>query len=438
LSEDLDVAPRPDPVSEAALARHARRMRPLRIAYVAVLTVLAAVLASIVVVAYRHGEISHATLRTVAKPPAPVVLGTPSQPLTPAWTSGDTTAIGAPEFQGTVVTHDQHTVRGRNARTGAQTWSYTRTDRPVCAAIQTAGVTVAVYQLHGNCDELTALDTRTGARKWTRTLDKDGAGFDGRASYSVLSGEIMFVSATSIYALQTTGTADAGNGGLDYWVFHHPGCTINGGLLGLGGALISQTCVHEDCSDNKFCGDGRQLLLRDAIKGTEDDSKSTNPDQIVWNLIGSDLVPTSAGHVIAARDPAGGTLEVLDPKHGRPTARLPLAAPSTARTPAAFTSAGDADLVWVGGHTYAIRGTSVQWQTDTPNVPTVTAPAGAAPPDLAQARLAVATSAGIAELDGATGHPARTFSVAAPAAGSLVYPLGTGFLVAGPSTVCYR
>ena len=399
MSEDVDVALPSDPVSEAALARHARRMRPLRIVYAAVLTVLAVVLATVVVVAYRHGEISHATLRTVANPPAPVALGTPSQPLTQAWTDIDTTAIGAPEFQGTVVTHDQHTVRGRSARTGAQTWSYPRTDRPVCAAIQTAGVTVAVYQLHGNCDELTALDTRTGARKWTRTLDKDGAQFDGPATYSVLSGEILFVSATSIYALQTSGTADEGNGGLDYWAFHHQGCTINGGLLGLGGALISQTCAHEDCSDNKFCGDGHQLLLRDATKGTEDDSKSTNPDQIAWNLIGSELVPTSAGHVLAARDPAGGALEVLDAKNGRIRARVPLAAPSTASTPAAFTSAGDADLVWVGGHTYALQGSSALWQTNTPDIPTVTAPAGALAPDLAQARLAVATSSGIAELD---------------------------------------
>jgi hypothetical protein len=32
----------------------------------------------------------------------------------------------------------------------------------------------------------------------------------------------------------------------------------------------------------------------------------------------------------------------------------------------------------------------------------------------------------------------QTFPVSAPAAGSLVYPFGTGFVVAGPSTVVYK
>src|SRR6478736_7428619 len=225
--------------SDRALARHAARMRPLRIVYALVLAVVVIAALVIVKIAYVRGEISHVTLKTVASAPPAIPAGTPSAALTRAWTSTDTTAIDTPVNGGTVVTHDLHTVRGRNARTGAQTWSYTRTDRSVCTAIQTQSVTIAVYKLHGNCDELTGLDSATGARKWTRTLDKDGAEFDGPATYSVVGGNVMFVSRTSIYSIAPGGDADHGNGGLDYWTFHHPGCTINGAVLGTAGALIS-------------------------------------------------------------------------------------------------------------------------------------------------------------------------------------------------------
>jgi hypothetical protein len=437
---EVAEAPTPsNPVSDAALARYAQRMRPQRLIYAIVLTVAAVIVATIVVIAYNRGEISHVTLRTVQTAPAKVALQAASQPLTHAWTSSDTTAIGTPFDGGTVITHNRHTVRGRDARTGRQTWSYTRTDRDVCTAIQTQGVTVAVYKLHGNCDEITALDSGTGKRIWTRTLDKDGAEFDGPATYWVQPGNIMFVSATSIYAVATSGSADDGNGGLDYWTFHHTGCTINGAVLGVGGALISQSCSHQDCGELKFCSNGPQLLLRDATKGSDDDSK-TNPDQITWSLPGNDLVPTSAGHVIAARNPAGGTLQLLDAKTGKATASLPISG-STGRVASSnFTSAIDGDLVWIGGRTYALLTgqTTFAWQTDTTDVPTVTDSSGTSAATLKEARLAVGLSSGIAELDGSNGQPHESFAVTAPSAGSLVYPFGTGFLVAGPTTTLYR
>ena len=84
--------------------------------------------------------------------------------------------------------HGRHVLgahrRGRNARTGATTWSYTRTDRTVCTAAQLDGTTIAIYAVHGNCDEVTALDSGTGRRTWTRTLDKDGMPLNGRPTYA--------------------------------------------------------------------------------------------------------------------------------------------------------------------------------------------------------------------------------------------------------------
>jgi hypothetical protein len=431
-----------NPVSDAALARFAQRMRPARLIYVIVLSVVAVALVAIVAIAYNRGEISHVTLKTVGTAPSKVALQAPSSTLTQAWTSSDVTAIGTPYVDGTVITHDKHTVRGRDARTGKPTWSYTRTDRTVCTAVQTQGVTVAVYELHGNCDELTALDSNTGERKWTRTLDKDGAQFNGPATYSVQPGNVLFVSATSIYAVATSGSADDGNGGLDYWTFHHDGCTINSAVLGVGGALISQTCAHEKCAGAKFCGNGQQLLLRDGSKGTDDNEKTNknNPDQIVWNSRGSDLVPTSAGHLITARRPAGGSLQLLDAKTGKATTSLPLTGSSNGTAPTAFTSANDGDLVWIGGRTYAMMTgkSTFAWSTDTRSVPTVTDANGTSSAPLQTARLAAGTSSGIEEIDGATGKARATYRASAPAAGSLVYPFGTGFLIAGPTTTLYK
>lgn len=440
MTEDVDAPPRPNALSDAALARHARRMRPLRIIYAAALTVAAIVIAVIVAVAYNRGEISHVTLTTVDRPPAKVALQAASATQTKAWSSSDTTGIGTPYNDGTIITHDAHTVRGRNALTGKQTWSYTRTDRTVCTAIQAQGVTIAVYKLKGDCDELTALDSNTGARRWTRTLDKDTAVFDGPASYWVQGGEVMFVSKTSVYALAVSGTSGAGNGGLDYWTFHHVGCTINGAVLGLGGALISQTCAHEDCGSAKFCGNGRQLLLRDITAGYDDNAKDNNPDQIKWNLFGNDLVPTAAGHSLAARDPSGSTLSILDIKTGKATTRLPLTGRPGSSAPAGFASTYDGDLIWLDGRTYALRAaaTSFAWQTDTASIPTVTDPAGTSSPTLAAARLAVPASTGIVELDGTNGRAHATYAVGAAPAGSLAFPFGTGFVVAGPTTTVYR
>jgi hypothetical protein len=350
----------------------------------------------------------------------------PAPKQTRSWSTTDATAIGTPYYGGTVITYDEHTVRGRNARTGAQTWSYTRTDRTVCTAMQDGGQTVAVYELHGNCDELTALDSQTGARKWTRTLDKDTAEFNGPATFQVRPGNFFFVSHTSIYAVAANG--------VDFWTFHHVGCTINSAVLGSAGALISQTCHNEDCSDKRFCGDGPQLLLRAATDGYDTDTHPRNPDRINWNLIGSRLVPVDAGQNVAARD-ANGALHLLSEGKGKEYASFPVPG---ATDPFAVSEATDADLIWLGGRTYALRtgANGPAWTTRTNSVPTTTGGNGLAK-TLDESRLPVAIGSGIAQLDPRTGRPDRTFPVGTQPTGSLVYPFGAGFLVAGARTTVY-
>lgn len=427
----LDVATPPSP-DRVARQRYAARMRPRRIAYTGVLVALAVAIAGLVKIAYFRGEISHTTLRTVPTAPRSVALQTPSTALTEVWANSDHTAIGQPYWGGTVVSYDRHSVRGRDARTGRTTWTYTRTDRTVCSAIQDQGVTIAVYELNGNCDQLTAVNTDTGNRKWNRTLDKDGAELNGHPTYTVLASTVMFTTPGAVYALDPIG-------GGDRWVFKQRGCSVRGAALGSSGALISQTCRGRDCAGLKFCGNGVQLLLRAAMTG-EDDNTSTNKgnrDQIQWNLVGNDLLPATADQIVSALSPDGAQLSVLGVDKGTTITRLPVAAHSTVVT---SVPAADGQLVRIGTTTYAVRDSddSIAWRAVTRGPVTVTDRSGTGVPNLADAILAVPTARGVGVVDPDTGALRTGYPVGAPPAGSQAYPYGTGFVVAGTRTAYYR
>ncbi|MDT4910304.1 MAG: hypothetical protein QOI69_3545 [Pseudonocardiales bacterium] len=424
-------------VSQMALERYGRRMRTGRRIYFAVIAAVILAVGAIVSVVWLGGEAAHTSLTTVASAPPSVALQTPPAAVREVWQSPDRTAVGTPYWGGTVVTYSTDSVRGRDASTGAITWSYTRTDRTVCQAIQNQGVTVAIFEHNGNCDEVTALDSGTGERRWTRTLDKAEQAsqpVNGHPSISVTQFAIMVTTPSVIYALDPAG-------GLDRWVYHPKNCTIQGAVIGTDGALISQTCAHPDCAGLKFCGTGPQLLLRDASAGRNDDSKD-NPDQIKWNLIGTTAVPASADKLISAVEPAARQLEVFNVAKGTTISHLDLSGGLGSTEAITAVATDRAELIWIAGTTYAVdvNGLAFLWTAPTTLAPTVTAKSGAqgGTPDLAASTIAAATSSGIALLDPATGEPNPIYPVGAPAAGSRVYPFGTGFVVAGSSTTVYR
>ncbi|HLY34144.1 MAG TPA: PQQ-binding-like beta-propeller repeat protein, partial [Jatrophihabitantaceae bacterium] len=360
-----------------------------------------------------------------------------------AWHTPEATAIGTPYYRGTVVTYSAHTVNGRNALTGAVTWSLTRTDRTVCQVIEDQAYTITLFDQKGDCTEVTTLDTQTGQRKWERTLDEDDTRADGKAiqhiqghpSYAVLPDTVLIYSSTVIYAIDPTG-------GLDRWLFDHAGCTIHSAILGAQGALISQTCTHENCGQRKFCFDGDQVVLRDGTAGRADTDKNpTNPDQIIWTKPDVKAVPASADTVISVVDPAATHLTVLDATKGATLATLPLRGASTTSGIAALETAR-AELIWIGGTTYSIEstGTDFFWVADSRGPATVTALPGSLtqPVDLNQAIVLVPTSHGADSLTPGTGVAATHYAVGPLPGGSRVYPLGRGLLVAGSATAAYR
>lgn len=431
---DADVAT--DERSAAALDRYRARMRRPRLVYAASLVVLVVLAVVGVAVAWANGEAAHVTVHTVRVAPDDLPDAAPSATLRQSWRTTDRAALGVPRHDGTVVTFDRHTVRGRNARTGAPTWSYTRTDRSVCSALQDRGTTVAVYAVDGNCDELTGLDSATGARLWTRTLDEDGRPVNGRPAYQVLDtggyGTVVIHTPLVIYAIDPSS-------GLDRWTWYHYGCTVRGVVVGTGGALISQSCTkRQDCGERRFCGPGTQLVLRDATLGYDDTDHPKNPDRIVWNQRGNSDLPVTADTLISALDPTTRALDTYDSTKGASRGSVALAPAPSALAPISSTVTSAGEVVTIGRRTYALTGNHVDWSAPTAQPPTVVATDESDPPTLASSRLTVPSAAGVQTLRPSTGRVLRTYAVPAGSA-SVVWPLGTGFLVASPSgTVAYR
>jgi outer membrane protein assembly factor BamB len=430
--EEEEAAP-PASASDAALARYRSSMRRGRTVYYAILAIVVVALGAWVGVAWSAGEVAHTSLHTVAPGPPTLSVQAPSESPRPVWHSTDRIAIGSPQWGGTIITYSWHSVGGRDARTGRRTWRYTRTDREVCTAAQLTGTTIAIYAVHGNCDELSAFDSDTGRRRWTRTLDMDGMPVNGLPSYQFTPYTLLVSTPAVIYALDPVT-------GLDRWTYQRFGCRIGHVALGSAGALISQTCTDQvQCKGVKFCGRGPQLLLRDGSAG-RDDGKP-NADQIKWNQIGDTGVPVSADNVISSVAPSGSTLSVLNADTGNRDHRLRLTPATVQLGPITATATDRAEIIWIAGQIYALPpdAASALWRTNSSSPPVVVSTTKEATPALSTARITVPTDTGVAIVDGNDGNLTESFTLPAPAPGSLVYSLGSGFLVAGPTgMVAYR
>ena len=438
-AETQHEAPAPS-ASEQALQRYTARMRRARMIYGGVIGVVVAALVAVVAVLWSNSEVAHVTVHTVADGPPPVTLAATAPVQRQVWQSADRTAIGTPYWLGTVVTFSAHTVQGRNGLTGAPTWSYTRSDRSTCQVIQDQGTTIAIFRQKGRCDEVTGLDSTTGQRKWTRTLDEDAKPIVTDPVYTVTPFTIMLTTPTAIYAF------DPGSG-LDRWIYAPKSCSISAAALGTIGALISQTCTNANCSGLKYCGNGPQLVLRDPTNShSDEDAQKANPDQIKWIALGNTDVPVSGDQLITAVDPSGGTLDVFDSGKGTVLARLPLGAGTNPHRSRAIAT-DHAEVIWIDNTLVAVDFTShaALWSAAAGQPPTL-APAPGRPSNttaLTDSQIVVPTESGVRLLAGATGRTVcsspgedcRTQVIPVPGApAGQAYRFGTGFVLAGAGT----
>ena len=196
-----------------------------------------------------------------------------------------------------------------------------------------------------------------------------------------------------------------------------------------------------NCDQVKYCGRGPQLFLRDPYLGDHDKDHPKDPDRGKWIRRHVHAVPVSADDVISAADPSGTSLQVLDPEHGAPTGTINLTPATAAFGPITAVATNGAEIVWLSGEMYALGAdpTKALWQTDSPSPPVVVSTTGEQTPDLPTARITIPTNAGVAIVDGNDGNLGSRFQLRVPGPGSLVYSLGTGFLIAGPAgMIAYR
>jgi len=403
-----------EPATDSPLTQYVTAMRRQRRWYLLIVGGIVAVAVVVVAVVMATGEISHVQLHP-ATSPAPQIRPAQLNP-TPklAWQSSDATAIGEPFYQGTVVTYSTHAAVGRNALTGAIRWSYTRTDRVVCTVTQQQGKVLAIFAKDGNCDEVTTLDTATGKRLGVRTLVDNG-----HPVFTALPDTLVITTPEAVHAIDP-------DSGYDRWLYQQPdGCRTAGVALGAGGALIGQQCA-----------DGGHLLLRDRYASADD--KNT---QVKWRLSGVDSIPLAAQNMALALDPSTGGLVSYDLARGSVKSRTPLSPRPVSSASVSQLATTTAELIQIGETTYTVTptGAAVLWTASTRGLPTVN-PGGelAQPPPLVGATVLAASASGAVSLDGSTGSVQRTFSVPAAPSGSRVFPVGTGFLVAGSRTQVYQ
>jgi len=410
------------PRSDDELQRYVGSMRRQRRWYFVAIALVAAAAVAVVLVVWFTGEITHVHLRTARSAPPSVPAGTPPPSPTVHWKSPDATAIGAPFVGGTVVTYSKHTVTGRNALTGAATWTYTRTDRDVCQVLQLQGKTIAIYENGGNCDEVSTFESDTGQRAWTRTLDENGLTVDGHPALIATADTFYVWSAGFVYAIDPVS-------GYDRWTYPAAdGCALTSVVPGSSGVLMSSRCA-----------DGNELFLRDRSAGIDDKQQTDDKkNQVLWRLKNTNTVPVSADAIVAALDPTTHQLVTYDSAKGKVQQHITLTPVPTATTPVLNAPATEQELLWIAGTSYALAGSGTQlWSAPTSTLPTLNTPDGGAPSSLTGAVILMPTSSGVAVVDGATGRTTTQYSIPPSAPDSRIYAVGSGLLVAGSSTAYY-
>lgn len=395
------------PAHPALLAYQASNARATRI-YAAVLAIVlvAAVLA--VRTAYARGELTHVDSRN-APAPAPIPTGSTADALALAWRDADRPAAGNPVHEGVVITYDNHGVRGRDARTGELRWHYTRSDQTICSVLQQDASTIAIYNRHGNCDQVTGFVSATGAVKWQRTMTDNGVTEAASAPNVVLT-----VARHSVHVIDNAG-------GLDRWNWVAPDrCSVNRALAGSQGVLISTTCGSE-----------HRLVLR-----------ALTSDDLKWTVtVPQAMAPVAASAFVGALDPSTGVLHSYSADKGAETRSGQLAKPAElraalSRLPRAstavdgFAASGEpVEVLWLQRlYSFAKTG-AVSWSS------AAAGPATVLGPDV----LALAGDSTVQRHTGATGRVQARVSLSPPPSDAVrVFPVGNGLLLAGADTRMYQ
>jgi hypothetical protein len=168
-----------------------------------------------------------------------------------AWTSHEHLVGGRGFYRDVVVSHTDHAVTGRDIRTGAVRWAYSRRDASVCAAAMADAVVVVVYSQNDRCDQVTGLETGTGARRFVRTTALRATTASFRL---VVSGQSVALIAPN--AIELIAPNDSANPGVSFWLDKEPnGCTFGDVAAASGELMYVSRCAGSDALSVRRDGD---------------------------------------------------------------------------------------------------------------------------------------------------------------------------------------
>ena len=342
--------------------------------------------------------IRSSTLVTAAAAPARLPAAPLPATLRERWAAPGVGSVEAAVAGGSVVAATADRITGRDPSTGAERWSYRRSDARLCGWTARDDVVVAVFARAPACSEMIALDAGTGARKWYRTAD-----IGDSATLTSANGVVVLRSGDRLLAVDTVT-------GLNRWTSSKPGCRYGPVEVGALGAAAAVRC-----------GDGRTLVVtHDAY---------TDKELFSVAAPGTDATVVAVDQSIAVLATVRGTptLTLYD-QRGRVQGRIVdrrLAPRPGARM--AGEGAGHTVLVWTGAVVAAVdtRTRSVAW-----SVPAL------GPPTVDGERLLLAEPTGLVERFVTDGRPSRRATLGAePPAGAILSRPGALVVATTPTGV---
>jgi hypothetical protein len=181
-----------------------------------------------------------------------------------------TTAVGG----SSVISADQHTITGRDPKTGAVRWSYERSNADICSWTVLESTVVVLYKNGKSCSDIDGFDADSGRERWYLNADLSS---DAR----------LFTSGAMFYALtkkslQAFYLANGNNA----WVFDKSGCEFTDARSGSAGMAVIANCQDKEVPQliRLDGGDGKQSW-QIAAPGTDPVLFSSDQDVIVLSTL---------------------------------------------------------------------------------------------------------------------------------------------------------
>lgn len=409
----------------AARAAHERALVSWR-RYAAVMAALAVALGGFVFRVVQTSEVRAVSIQTSSVSPSPVPAGVLAAAPNLVWASGNQVVQGQALFDDVLATSATRSVAGLDVRTGAVRWRYSRSDRLLCSASSDGSVVMAIYAHDGLCDEISALDSGSGRRLWTRTLI--GTANRAELALSAIPGFLLIAMPDSVELLSPTS-------GLDYWFYPQPaGCVTGTADLGSGIAAeivrkgADGKTVHADVQGQVVvtarCA-GRETLS--LLAGSLPPAAKSNP--LVWTTSRQGQSPLAVDGAINVLVADGRSVHALNPAGGAVAAHIALpAVVQPAPRPQSFTALGGSVVIArTGNGELGLRGTRWLW----------TVPGQLTPPT-GQARLIAVRKSVVGVFDAATGRVRTGRRIAGIDPSASVFQVGTRIIAAAGTTAAYQ